>query len=80
MVNDKIRADYESCMIKNGDLVSNGYTEGSIFFEIDSQITSLDGLKLKIGFKSAETVQYADFDLSGAVEKREPAASPNKER
>jgi hypothetical protein len=39
----------------------------------------LDGLKLKIGFKSAETVQYTDFDLSGAVEKREPAASPNKD-
>jgi hypothetical protein len=80
LVNDKIKADYESCMIKNGDLVGNGYTEGSIFFDIDSQITSLDGLKLKIGFKSAETFHYADFDLAGAVEKREAAASPNKER
>lgn len=80
LVNEKIRADYESCMLKTGDLAGNAYTEGSIFFNVDSQITSLDGWKLKIGFKTAETVTYEDFDLAGSVEKREPVESPNKER
>lgn len=80
VVNEKIKADYESCMLKNGDLAGGGYTEGSIFFDINPEITSLDGWKLKLGFKGAEETHYAVFDLSGAVEKRQVADQPNKEK
>ena len=68
VVNDKIKADYESCMIKGGELVSGGYTEGSIFFSIDSKIESLDGWKLQLCLTNLNDPKFVTFDLSGDVE------------
>ena len=67
-VNEKIKADYESCMIKGGELVSGGYTEGSIFFSIDSKIESLDGWKLQLCLNNLNDPKFVTFDLSGDVE------------
>ena len=68
MTNDKIKADYESCMIKNGDLVSGAYTEGALFFPIDKKIQSLDGYRLNLTFVTDDQTNSATFDLSGEVE------------
>jgi hypothetical protein len=68
VVNEKIKADYESCMIKNGELVSGGYTEGSMFFSIDKEIESLDGWKLQLGYNILNDPKLVTFDLSGDVE------------
>ena len=67
--NEKIKADYESCMLKNGELVGGGFTEGSIFFSVDNKIESLDGWQLKVGFDNENnTKNFVTFELSGEVE------------
>lgn len=68
VVNDKIKADYESCMIKSGELVSGAYTEGSLFFAIDNKIASLDGWKLQFDFGDENSPKLFSFGLSGEVE------------
>ncbi len=68
VVNDKIKADYESCMIKSGELVSGAYTEGSLFFGIDNKIDSLDGWKLQFDFSNVNGPNLVTFKLSGQVE------------
>ena len=68
VVNDKIKADYESSMIKSGELVSGAYTEGSLFFKIDNKIESLDGWKLQFDFEDENGPKLVTFGLSGEVE------------
>ena len=79
VVNEKIKADYESYMIKSGELVSGAYTEGSLFFRIDNKIESLDGWKLQFDFRSENALVLVTFELSGEVEQprvpKHPAAS-----
>ena len=68
VVNDKIKADYESSMIKSGELVSGAYTEGSLFFKIDNKIESLDGWELQLYFEDENGPKIMKFGLSGEVE------------
>jgi hypothetical protein len=77
VVNDKIKADYESCMIKSGELVGGAYTEGSLFFGIDNKIESLDDLILQFDFDGINDPNPVIFELSGQIEQpRVPEQSP----
>ena len=80
VVNDKIKADYESCMIKSGELVSGAYTEGSLFFAIDNKIDSLDGWKLKFDFGDENSPKLLSFGLSGEVEQPRVPEHASKSR
>lgn len=66
--NERLKADYQASMLKSGDLPGGGYTEGSIFFDIDKKIETLDGWKLKVGLEEKESVAFLTFDLQGEVE------------
>ena len=66
--NEKIAADYKRVMLKSGEMVENAHTEGSIFFDIDKKIASLDGWKFKIGFERETKPFMVTFDLEGKVE------------
>jgi hypothetical protein len=66
--NEKIKADYDTCMLKDGEMKANTYTEGTLFFEIDNKIQSLDGYKFQIGVEKDTEPFYFTFDLKGQVE------------
>lgn len=68
VVNERLKADYASCMVKSGDLVGGTHTEGSIFFGIDNKIESLDGWKLQFDFTDEKGPALVTFELAGEVE------------
>lgn len=80
VVNDKIKADYESSMIKSGELVSGAYTEGSLFFKIDNKIESLDGWELQFDFEDENGPKLLKFELSGEVEQPRVAEHASESR
>ncbi len=64
-VNKKVKADYDSNIMKSGELVSGAYTEGSLFFEIDNQIDSLDGWELQFDLEFKDFSNFVTFGLAG---------------
>jgi hypothetical protein len=66
--NEQLKADYDSSMLKSGNMVEKARAEGSVFFEVDPQLASLDGWQFKIGLEKEGEPFYVSFDLSGEVE------------
>ncbi len=67
--NEKIRADYESRILKSGNLISGGVTEGLIYFSVPEDITSLSGWKICVILKDMESREdiILDYGLSGTI-------------
>ena len=66
--NEQLKADYDSSMLKSGNMVEKAHAEGSVFFEVDPKIASLDGWQFKIGLEKEGEPFYVSFDLNGEVE------------
>ena len=66
--NQKIKADYETCMLKDGRLPAKTHTDGTLFFAIDEKIESLDDWTFNIGMDRDGEPFYFVFDLQGQVE------------
>jgi hypothetical protein len=67
--NKKIQADYESRMIKGGNLISSGMTEGLTFFSVPEDLSSLNGWKVSVVLKDIETSKdiIIEYGLSGTI-------------
>jgi hypothetical protein len=65
--NDKIRADLESRMIKNGNIVCGGATEGLAFFSIPEDLSNLSGLKIAVMLKDIQKSKdiILEYGLTG---------------
>ena len=66
--NKKIKADYDTCMLKDGRLPAKTHTDGTLFFDIDEKIESLDNWTFKIGLDRGGEPFYFVFNLQGQVE------------
>lgn len=66
--NDQLKADYDSSMLKSGKMSEKAHAEGSVFFDVDPTISSLDGWQFKIGLEKEGEPFYVSFDLGGEVE------------
>lgn len=66
--NDKIKAEYDTCMLKDGEMQGETHTEGMLFFEIDRKIQTLDGWNFQIGMEKDSDPFFFIFDLNGQVE------------
>lgn len=67
--NEKIQADYESRMLKGGNLVAGGVTEGLICFNVPEDINNLSGWKVSVILKDIETGEniILEYGLSGTI-------------
>jgi len=67
--NKKTQADYESRMIKGGNLIPDGVTEGLAFFSVPPDIGSLNGWRIGIILKDPQSSQdiVMNYGLSGTV-------------
>jgi len=81
--NKKIRASYETRMLKGGNLISGSVTEGFTFFAVPPNISSLTGWKLSALLKDPTkgTDVAISYGLSGTVIPRpiEPEQPSEKE-
>lgn len=70
--NKKIQADYDSRIIKSGNMGSGAVTEGLTFFDVPSNMSSLDGWKFMVAFKDTknDSLSIVEYGLSGTVEER----------
>ena len=80
VTNDKIKADYNTCMLKDGEMPGKSHTEGTLFFEIDEKTPSLDGWKFQIGLEKNGEPFYFVFDLSGPIEQPRIKREPKEEK
>ncbi len=67
--NDKIQADYESRMLKSGNLVAAGQTTGLVFFNVPDNISNLSGWKVSLILKDVETSEdiVLEHGISGEI-------------
>jgi hypothetical protein len=67
--NKKIQADYESRMIKGGNLICGGVTEGLTFFSVPEDLSSLSGWKVSVILKDIESSEdiILEYGLSGTI-------------
>ncbi|RLG44343.1 MAG: hypothetical protein DRN92_08160 [Thermoproteota archaeon] len=67
--NKKIQADYESRMLKSGNLVCGGMTEGLAFFTIPEDLSDLSGWKLAVVLKDIKNTEdiVLEYGLSGTL-------------
>ncbi|MBW6486004.1 MAG: hypothetical protein K0B01_07660 [Syntrophobacterales bacterium] len=80
--NDKIQADYESRMLKSGNLVADGQTAGLVFFNVPDNISNLSGWKVALILKDVETSSdiVLEHGISGTiVSPKERKEEQNKE-
>jgi hypothetical protein len=79
--NKKIQADYESKVLKSGNMLIGAVTQGTVFFELPKNVTSLDGWEFKVAFKTPNNNELSTIGccLVGQIEKRgtEPDAENN---
>lgn len=80
--NKKIRSDYESRMIKSGNLVCGGMTEGLCFFSVPEDLDNLSGWQVSTVLKDIQEEKsiIVRYGLSGTVippkeRKQEPEES-----
>lgn len=81
--NEKIQADYESRMIKGGNLICGGVTEGLIFFSVPEDLSNLSGWKVSVILKDIESSNniVLEHGLSGTIippKERKQKAEDNK--
>ena len=67
--NKKIQADYESRMLKSGNLVCGGMTEGLAFFSVPQDLSNLSGWKLAVVLKDIKDSEniILECGLSGTI-------------
>jgi hypothetical protein len=67
--NEKIQADYESRMLKCGNLNCGSETEGLTFFSVPEDLNSLNGWKISVILKDIETENdiILDYGLYGTI-------------
>lgn len=67
--NDKIRADIESRMIKSGNIINGGMTEGLTFFLVPEELSSLSGWKVSVILKDIQNSKdiVLEYGLSGTI-------------
>ena len=67
--NKKIQADYESRMIKGGNLIGGSMTEGLTFFSVPEDLSSLNGWKVSVVLKDIENSKdiILAYGLSGTI-------------
>ena len=67
--NNKIQADYESRMIKGGNLICDGVTEGLTFFSVPKDLNSLYWWKVSVILKDIESSKdiILEYGLSGTI-------------
>jgi len=67
--NEKIQADYESRMLKCGNLNCGSETEGLTFFSVPEDLNSLNGWKISVILKDIETENdiILDYGLYGNI-------------
>ncbi len=67
--NKKIQADYESRMIKGGNLIRGGVTEGLVFFSVPEDLSSLTGWKVSVILKDIESANdiILEYGLFGTI-------------
>ena len=80
--NEKIQADYESRMLKCGNLNCGSETEGLTFFSVPEDLNSLNGWKISVVLKDKETENdiILGYGLSGSIvppKERKPKAEDN---
>ncbi len=71
--NKKIQADYDSRILKSGNMVSGAVTEGMAFFEVPENFNTLDGWKLAITYKDPlnDKMEIIEYGMTGNIKKRE---------
>jgi len=82
--NKKIQADYEARMIKGGNLIGGGVTEGLAFFSVPEDLSSLTGWKVSVILKDIEMQKdiNLEYGLSGTIiapKKRKQKTEEKKE-
>lgn len=67
--NDKIRADLESRMIKSGNIVPGGMTEGLTYFSVPQDLSSLSGWKVSVVLKDVQNAKDVTLEhgLAGTI-------------
>jgi len=67
--NKKIQADYESRMIKGGNLIGGGAAAGLTFFTVPEGLSSLSGWKVSMILKDIESSEniILEYGLSGTI-------------
>jgi hypothetical protein len=67
--NDKIKADIEARMIKDGNIINGGMTEGMTFFMVPEEVSSLSGWKVAVILKDIQnaTIIVLEYGLSGTI-------------
>ncbi len=80
--NEKIQADYESRMLKCGNLNCGSETEGLTFFSVPEDLNSLNGWKISVILKDIETENdiILDYGLYGTIvppKERKPKVEDN---
>jgi len=74
--NDKIKADLDNKMLKNGALSQGASTQGFLFFNVPKDLASLNGWKLNLTLKDPEhltTVLNQEFSDTVDPRKKIPA-------
>ena len=67
--NKTIPADYESRIIKGGNLICGGVTEGLAFFSVPEDLSNLSGWKVSVILKDIESSEdiVLEHGLSGTI-------------
>jgi hypothetical protein len=76
--NNKIQADYESRLLKGGNVIPGAATEGLVFFSVPADINSLNGWKMSVVLVDPidSTNINIEHGLSGTVAPREQPEAP----
>lgn len=80
--NKKIQADYESRMIKGGNLICGSVTEGLAFFSVPEDLSNLSGWKVSVILKDIKSPEdiIIEQGLSGTIippKERKPKTKDN---
>lgn len=67
--NDKIRADFESRLLKSGNIVPGGMTDGLMFFSVPEDLSNLSGWKISVTLKDIKSTKdiILEYGLSGTI-------------
>lgn len=80
--NDKIRADFESRMIKGGNIICGGMTEGMAFFSVPQDLSNLSGWKISVILKDIQSAKdiVLEYGLSGTIIPPKERREENEEK
>lgn len=71
-INDQIKADISGRILKGGNLIPGAATEGTLFYNVPPEISSIDNWKMSILLKDANgNLTTLTYLFSGNIEKHE---------